>query len=231
VKRVTIAGDLRFDRDGALLFGGVLSAAEVAALADRLEPQITGRPGTRLKVEPDMATLLAADGAVGRVAAGLIGLDAIPVRAVLFDKSPDANWIVAWHQDRTIPVRERRETPGFGPWSTKDGVLHVAPPITVLEGMVTLRLHLDPVDADNAPLVVALGSHRFGYVPASEAAARAAHCAALVCKAAAGDVWAYSTPILHMSARSVGERRRRVLQVDSAAAPLPKPLQWRGIGA
>jgi predicted NAD/FAD-binding protein len=108
VKRVTTAGDLRFDRDGALLFGGVLSAAEVAALADRLEPQITGRPGTRLKVEPDVATLLAADGAVGRVAAGLIGPDAIPVRAVLFDKSPDANWIVAWHQDRTIPVRERR---------------------------------------------------------------------------------------------------------------------------
>jgi hypothetical protein len=231
VKRVTTAGDLRFDRDGALLFGGVLSAAEAAALADRLEPQITGRPGTRLKVEPDVATLLAADGAVGRVAAGLIGPDAIPVRAVLFDKSPGANWIVAWHQDRTIPVRERDETPGFGPWSTKDGVLHVAPPITVLEGMVTLRLHLDPVDADNAPLVVALGSHRFGYVQANEAAARAAHCAALVCKAAAGDVWAYSTPILHMSARSVGERRRRVLQVDYAAAPLPEPLQWRGIGA
>jgi hypothetical protein len=228
---VTTAGEPEFGRDGALLCGGVLGAGDAASLADRLEPQIAGRPGTRLRVEPDVAALLAAGGPVGRVAAGLIEPGALPVRAVLFDKSPDANWIVAWHQDRTICVRERHETPGFGPWSTKDGVLHVAPPISVLEGMVTLRLHLDPVDTDNAPLVVALGSHRFGYVPADEAAARAAHCAALVCEAAAGDVWAYATPILHMSARSVGDRRRRVLQVDYAAAPLPEPLEWRGIDA
>ena len=220
-----------FEREGALLFGGVLSAADAAALAARLEPQIAGRPGTRLKVDPDVAGLLDVDGAVGRVAAGLIGAGARPVRAVLFDKSPDANWIVAWHQDRTIPVRERHETPGFGPWSTKDGVLHVAPPIAVPEGMVTLRLHLDRVDVDNAPLIVATGSHRFGYVPADVAAARAAECPNLVCEAEPGDVWAYATPILHMSARSVGDRRRRVLQVDYAAAALPGPLEWRGIGA
>jgi len=223
--------DLEFHRDGALHFGGVLSAAEAASLVARLEPQITGRPGTRLRAEPDVAALLAADGAVGRIAAGLIGPGARPVRAVLFDKSPAANWIVAWHQDRTIPVRLRHETPGFGPWSTKDSVLHVAPPIAVLEGMVTLRLHLDPVDADNAPLVVAKGSHRFGYVPADVAAARASECPHLVCRAEPGDVWAYATPILHMSARSVGDRRRRVLQIDYAAAALPEPLEWRGIEA
>ncbi|NBW09466.1 MAG: phytanoyl-CoA dioxygenase [Caulobacteraceae bacterium] len=223
--------DLDFIRDGARLFGGVLTPAEAAALTERLEPQITGRPGARLQVEPDVAALLAADGPVGRVAASLIGPDARPVRAVLFDKSPDANWIVAWHQDRTICVRERHETSGFGPWSSKDGVLHVAPPIEVLEGMITLRLHLDAVDAENAPLVVATGSHRFGLVPADKAAPRAADCPNLVCEGKPGDVWAYSTPILHMSARSVGDRRRRVLQIDYAAAGLPEPLEWRGIGA
>jgi len=223
--------DPDFDRDGALLFGGVLSPVEAASLAGRLEPQITGRPGKRLQVDPDLAALLAAHGAVGAVAASLIGTGATPVRAVLFDKSPDANWIVAWHQDRTIPVRERREAPEFGPWSLKDGIQHVAPPITVLEGMVTLRLHLDPVDATNAPLVVSAGSHRLGYVPAGAAAMRAAEGPALVCLAEAGDVWAYSTPILHMSARSAGDRRRRVLQVDYAASPLPAPLEWRGIEA
>lgn len=226
-----MASELEFDRDGALHFRGVLNAVEAASLAKRLEPQITGRPGTRLKVDPDMATLLAADGPIGRIAAALIGEKAKPVRAVLFDKSPDANWIVAWHQDRTIPVRERHETPGFGPWSTKDEVLHVAPPIGVLEGMVTLRLHLDPVDTGNAPLVVAQGSHRFGSVSADVAAERATECRALVCEAEAGDVWAYSTPILHMSARATGSQRRRVLQIDYAATPLPEPLEWRGVEA
>jgi hypothetical protein len=222
--------DSDFQRDGALLFGGALSPAEAASLAERLEPQIKGRPGTRLRVAPEVAVLLAADGSVGRVAKNLIGPEAMPVRAVLFDKSPDANWIVAWHQDRTIAVCERHDTPGFGPWSIKDGILHVAPPISVLEGMVTMRLHLDPVDADNAPLVVATGSHRFGYVAADIAAERASECPNLVCEAAPGDVWAYSTPILHMSARSIGDRRRRVLQVDYASAPLPEPLEWGGIG-
>ena len=131
-----------------------------------------------------------ADGPVGRIAAGLIGPGAFPVRAVLFDKTPDANWIVAWHQDRTIVVRERVEVEGFGPWSTKDGLLHVAPPIGVLEGMATLRLHLDDCDDDNAPLRIALASHRLGYVPASDAGSRAEALPQHTCHATAGDVWA-----------------------------------------
>ena len=228
---MTTAGELDFDRDGVLHFSGGLCVAEAVSLAAKLEPQITARPGTRLKMESDVAAILAADGAVGRIAASLIGPKAAPVRAVLFDKSPAANWIVAWHQDRTITVRDRHETPGFGPWSTKDGVLHIAPPMSVLEGMVTLRLHVDPVDVNNAPLVVATGSHRFGHVAADVAAARADDRPHLVCEADAGDVWAYSTPILHMSARSSGDRRRRVLQIDYAAEPLPERLEWRGIVA
>lgn len=222
--------DLDFQRDGALLFSGVLSSAEAGSLADRLEPQITGRPGARLQLEPNLADRLSSEGTVGRIAARLIGPGARPVRAVLFDTSADANWIVAWHQDRTIPVRERHETPGFGPWSTKAGVLHVVPPISVLEGMATLRLHLDPVDAENAPLIVYKGSHLAGYVPADIAAKRAADGQIMVCEADTGDVWAYATPILHMSARSGGDRRRRVLQIDYAAGPLPAPLEWSGIG-
>ena len=181
-----------------------------------------------MRVESDVAALLV-DGAVGRVAKSLIGAHAMPVRAVMFDKSPNTNWNVAWHQDRTITVRERHEMPGFGPWSNKDGVLHVAPPISVLDGMVTLRLHLDPVDADNAPLVVARGSHRSGYVASAEASDRATERSNLVCEAKIGDIWAYSTPILHMSARSSGDRRRRVLQIDYASVLLPEPLEWRGI--
>jgi hypothetical protein len=228
---VPTASDQEFGRVGAVRIRGVLSALEVGSLVGRLEPQISRRAGVRLKVEPEVAALLAADGAVGRVAAGLIGTEARPVRAVLFDKSPQANWVVAWHQDRTIPIRERHEVQGFGPWSTKDGILHVAPPLSVLDGMVTLRLHLDPVDTGNAPLIVALGSHQFGYVPADLAAERAAACDFLTCEAEPGDVWAYSTPILHMSARSTGDRRRRVLQIDYAATTLPAPLEWRGIGA
>lgn len=223
------AADLTFAQDGAELFPMVLTAEEVAALREHLDPAIDGRPGCRLPGGDATGGLLAVDGPVVRLATALIGPGPFPVRAVLFDKTPDANWIVAWHQDRTICVRERVEAEGFGPWSTKDGLLHVAPPIGLLEGMATLRLHLDDCDDDNAPLKIALGSHRLGYVPAAEAAARAEALPPFVCHAAAGDVWAYSTPILHTSARSRADRRRRVLQVDYAAAPLPGGLEWRGL--
>lgn len=224
------ASDLDFERDGAALFPAAVTAIEILGLRDRLDPAIGGRPGRRLPDDNATGDLLAYNGAVGVIAAGLLGEASRPVRAVLFDKTPDANWIVAWHQDRTITVRERVEVDGFGPWSTKDGLLHVAPPIAVLEGMVTLRLHLDDCDDDNAPLRVALGSHRLGYVPAARAASEAEALPPHVCHAKAGDVWAYSTPILHMSERSRTPCRRRVLQVDYAAAPLPHGLDWRGLG-
>lgn len=222
------AADLDFARDGASLFSGVLSPSDVAGLCTRLDPAIDGRPGRRLPDDSAIGDLLAAGGLIGCIAAGLIGPGARPVRAVLFDKTPDANWIVAWHQDRTITVRERVDVEDFGPWSTKDGLLHVAPPISVLEGMATLRLHLDDCDDANAPLMIARGSHRLGYVPAAEAAAVATAMPLFVCHAEAGDVWAYSTPILHMSQRSRAAGRRRVLQVDYAANDLPGGLEWRG---
>ena len=30
-----------------------------------------------------------------------------PVRAIYFDKSPEANWLVSWHQDLTLTQRPR----------------------------------------------------------------------------------------------------------------------------
>ena len=76
-----------------------------------------------------------------------LGAAAFAVRALVFDKTPLANWKVAWHQDVTIPVTEYRECPGWGPWSRKAGTWHVRPPAEVLEGMLTVRLHLDDCGA------------------------------------------------------------------------------------
>lgn len=212
---------LDFKRDGAVFHAGVLDAATVEALR-ALDP---GGAGRRLSGDALAGRLGAADA----IARALIGAEARPVRAVMFDKTAADNWMVAWHQDRTVCVRQRIEMPGFGPWSVKQGLTHVAPPIAVLEGMATLRLHLDDCGPDNAPLLAALGSHRLGRVAASEAAATAAGFPVLECLAAAGDVWAYSTPILHASARAARPARRRVLQLDYAAIDLPGGLDWQGL--
>jgi Phytanoyl-CoA dioxygenase (PhyH) len=93
-----------------------------------------------------------------------LGKEWFPVRGILFDKFPEANWKVPWHQDVTIAVQNRIEADGFGPWSTKADVLHVQPPVTVLDKMLSLRLHLDPCGEENGALRVIPGSHRQGRI-------------------------------------------------------------------
>ena len=191
-----------------------------------LVPQ--GQAGVRLCGVPDLAALLAADGPIGGAAAEIIGMSARPVRALLFDKNAATNWALGWHQDRTIAVAARHRVPGFGPWTVKRGIVHVAPPFALLAKMVTLRVHLDAVDAANAPLLIAPGSHR-ALVSEAEIAGEVARRGLVACLADAGDLWVYATPILHASEAAGRPRRRRVLQIDYAAEALPSPLAWAGV--
>ncbi len=227
---MTQAGARSIAEDGAVHFAAALADGDLADLRRTADRALATGPGRRLNADAAFTPWIGPAGPVGLLAKMLLGDEARAVRAVLFDKTPEANWAVAWHQDRTIVVRERAEADGFGPWSLKDGLLHVAPPIGVLERMVTLRIHLDPCGPGNAPLKAALGSHRLGRVPAADAAARAGEHELAICLAKAGDVWAYATPILHASERAATPSRRRVLQIDYAAFDLPSPLVWLGVG-
>ncbi|MEO6216234.1 MAG: phytanoyl-CoA dioxygenase family protein [Sphingomonas sp.] len=219
---------LTFERDGAARFP--LAAVEILpgieAIASGLEPD---RTGIRLYGIDGLSALLAPGTAIGSVAAGAIGPAARPVRAILFDKTATANWSLGWHQDRTIVVAERCEVEGYDPWTIKAGLLHVAPPFELLARMVTLRVHLDSVSADNAPLLIAPGSHRAGRVAEHDIDAVVAACGVVTCLAERGDIWLYATPILHASEAATRPQRRRVLQVDYAAEDLPDGLEWLGI--
>lgn len=183
-------------------------------------------PGTRLDRLGVFTPFLAPSGPLAALASRLIGRPARPVRAIAFDKSPDSNWALGWHQDRTVNVAARAEVEGFGPWTVKQGQIHVQPPFALIANMVTLRIHLDPVTPDNAPLEIALGSHRAGLIAEPRVPEVVAASEVCACLADPGDVWAYATPILHASSRSVGANRRRVLQVDYSADTLPAPLEW-----
>lgn len=226
-----MGADLRMEPDGAALYAGALDPGWLSRLLPLAAHLPEGRAGERLAGGPDIAAAAGPGGPLGSIAASVLGSAARPVRAVLFDKTSASNWAVGWHQDRTILVRERVEAPGFGPWSNKQGLTHVEPPFAIMQGMITLRAHLDDCGPDNAPLLVAPGSHRLGRIPADQAAAVAGKLGQAVCLAGAGDVWCYATPILHASERSVRPRRRRVLQLDYAGADLPCGLHWRGLAA
>ena len=217
-----------FATDGLQLFKGVLRPC-IGALEAALAQCPQDGAGARLHGVEALRPLLASDGCIGAPAAKVLGPSSQPVRAILFNKSAEANWSLAWHQDRTICVRERREAPGFGPWTVKSGMVHVAPPFDLLTRMVTLRAHLDDVPTTNAPLLVAPGSHTQGRIAASDVAEVVRRCGTAACIAEAGDIWLYATPILHASNAASAPTSRRVLQVDFAGEQLPHGLEWFGL--
>jgi Phytanoyl-CoA dioxygenase (PhyH) len=223
----SLSDPLTLERDGAASFPGVAAPA-LPQLADLFDHHRGLTAGARLFDCPKLRHLLAGS-AVDALAAELIGPSARPVRALLLDKHHAANWGLGWHQDRVIAVRRCVDTAGFGPWSVKRGVPHVAPPWSVLAKLLTLRVHLDPVDDHNAPLLIVPGSHRAGIVSEPELDGMVERLGTQSCHAAPGDVWAYATPIIHASAPSRSAARRRVLQLDYAAFNLPDGLEWHGI--
>ncbi|MGZ2412631.1 phytanoyl-CoA dioxygenase PhyH [Sphingomonas sp. F9_3S_D5_B_2] len=217
----------RLERDGVALSPRLLSPGEIAIIE-----QLAGPPqgaGRRICANSELDRWLRT-GPVAQALRAAVGPSLRPVRAILFDKNPDANWGVGWHQDRTIAVRARVDLPGFSSWTTKSGITHVEPPFSVIEGMLTARIHLDPVVGENAPLLVAPGSHREGRIEEPGIRAVVQRCGRVACLAEPGDVWLQRSAILHASEKSRGCRSRRVLQVDFSNRELPRPLEWLGVG-
>ncbi len=214
------------DTHGFTILPAVLTPPALTACTDIIAPldtasHTTRRGGVRnlLTRCPDLAPVLD-DAGLPDLASETLCARAHLTRAILFDKSPDANWRLGWHQDTTIAVAERIDTPGFGPWSVKDGITHVRPPAHVLESMLTIRIHLDDTPANNGALEVLPGSHRHAFLDDGRIDRIAADTDPVVCACAAGDALLMRPLLLHRSARSrLPAARRRVVHLEYASAP------------
>jgi hypothetical protein len=71
--------------------------------------------GVRIRGNAALHPFLACDGAIGSMAASVLGPRCRAVRAIFFDKTAETNLSLGWHQDRTICVQQRIEVDGFGP--------------------------------------------------------------------------------------------------------------------
>lgn len=169
---------------------------------------------------------LAENGPPAELAASIFGGGSRPIKLTIFDKTPLANWKVPWHQDLTIAVASRVDIPGFGPWSVKDGVVHVQPPVEVLQQVLTIRLHLDDTPASNGALRVLPGTHRLGRLAVSQIATLRSGTVEVTCPVTAGGAMLMSPLLLHASSPAAVPRRRRVLHLEYSASPLPGGLQW-----
>ena len=212
------------EEQGFAVVPKVLSKAEREELIEQLGPASgAGRRGI-LELAP-IAKLSRSDRLLSLVRPHL-SAQPRPVRAIYFDKTAETNWLVTWHQDLTIAVRDKIDVPGFGPWSKKDGVPHVQPPVSLLEQMLTVRLHLDDCDESNGALRVIAGSHRSGRLAPERIRHLRNEQTASVCCVAAGDALVMRPLLLHSSGQSRTAGHRRVLHIEYAAFALPGGLQW-----
>jgi ectoine hydroxylase-related dioxygenase (phytanoyl-CoA dioxygenase family) len=168
---------------------------------------------------------LAASKAVREVMQTVLGPKCFAVRGIFFNKTQSLNWKVVWHQDLTIAVRKRREVDRFGPWTTKDEVLHVQPPAEVMNGMLAIRLHLDESGPDNGPLRVVAGSHRTGRLSAEKVGAWEKG-NSVTCTVPKGGALIMRPLLLHASSVCSIPMTRRVIHLEFAAIELPHGLEW-----
>jgi ectoine hydroxylase-related dioxygenase (phytanoyl-CoA dioxygenase family) len=160
----------------------------------------------------------------------VLGNAAFPVRSLLFDKTAEANWLVPWHQDMTICVAEKREVPGYGPWSIKAGQWNVQPPTTVLDKMLSVRVHLDPSDESNGPLRVIPGTHNQGRMN-PDAIRRAEKMSGVsICSVESGGVLLMKPLLVHASSAARDPAHRRVVHIDFADCDLDGGLIWQTRG-
>lgn len=210
---------------GFAVVPGVLSSDEMPWWRALFGP-MTGAGRRGLLAMPEVAAL-AGSARMLRLVRPHLPAKAVAVRAIYFDKSAEGNWLVPWHQDLTLAVRARVEAPGFGPWSTKEGIPHVQPPVELLERMLTVRLHLDDADETNGALRVLAGSHRSGRLSAGQIQGLRRERTEEVCVAKAGDALLMRPLLLHASGKSCSGRHRRVLHIEYAAFELPAGLEWQ----
>jgi ectoine hydroxylase-related dioxygenase (phytanoyl-CoA dioxygenase family) len=203
---------------GFAIVPAVFSHSEIDGLSSALEalPQKNSRAGARHLMSARVVRAIAEDKRMIGVASDQLSQPAVPFRATLFEKTPGANWLVAWHQDRALPLSDRIETRGWGPWSVKSGVHYAHAPAEALEKVVALRLSLDDSGRDNGPLRVLPGTESLGVLTDQQIATLAQEIAPIDCCVDAGGLIVMRPLVVHASSKAESNRPRRVLHVEYA---------------
>jgi len=213
------------ERDGIVTVPAALPSDEAEQLSDYLEPRVGAGAGDRGLHEDPVVRELATSGVAARLARHVLE-DAKVVRILYFDKNPEANWKVPYHQDVTIAVRERHEVEGFSGWSTKENMPHVRASGDVLAQMVAVRIHLDDCGPDNGPLRAIPGSHRDGKLLKAVVQELVSQRPEAEYTSPLGGAILMRALTLHASSQATSPRHRRVVHIEYATGDLPSPLAW-----
>ena len=227
----------RIDRDGYAVVPGVIGEAEALELIAAVTRAEDALPATLRRGQSvyGLRDLLGRVPEIRRVATGaairglvapVLGPGAFAVRGLWFDKTAEANWNLPWHRDLSVAVRTKSDAPGFTSWTRKAGIPHALAPTSVLEGMLTVRLHLDDAGPENGPLRVLPGTHRLGGRDPTEVGAWRDRVRPVECPVGRGGALLMRPLLLHASNAAESPRHRRVAHLEFASEALPGGLEW-----
>jgi Phytanoyl-CoA dioxygenase (PhyH) len=196
----------------------ILSQEECVRCRDSLiSPARQGsQAGVRNLMKHPAVAAVANDPRLLDIAGRALGRPPLPFRATLFEKSRKARWVVAWHQDRALPLESDFDSPEWGPWSHKEGVRYALAPEWALARVVALRVHLDSSMHDNGPLRVIPESHLAGVMSEAEVLEYAERHQPVECLVAQGGILLMRPLIVHASPKPRSTEPRRVLHIEYA---------------
>lgn len=215
---------MQFETSGYTVTRPLISEGECAVIIARLNA-LSGA-GTRNILQAPWCAELARDIANNPKITPLMPRAAAAVQCTLFEKSPSQNWLVALHQDVSIPVAARVEDPALQGWSFKEGILFVQPPASVLEQLVAVRIQLDECEGAEGALRVVAGSHIYGRMRNDAAYALRDRTGETVCPVPRGAALVMRPLILHASSKLTTTGTRRVLHFLFGSRHLPLRLEW-----
>lgn len=202
---------------GATIGKAFIDAALVERIKKKMKPILSNRSKpvarTNITAFPEVSEVLDTD-QVSTVLHTILDQPIEVAKVLLFDKTPDQNWALPWHQDTSIPTRVGDPLDDGAEIFMKDGVPHREAHSDELQRMLTLRLHLDDADENNGALRILPGSHQVGRLRQSQIQELFKTGTPHTCTVESGDLFMMRPLLVHQSHKSTVSARRRILHIE-----------------
>jgi len=218
---------MSFQEKGFAVFDNLLPSSECDDLASRVNLMGPQSAGSRCLLDHDWCRKAGDQLRVQLARHFDCVRRSVIVQCTYFHKADAKNWLVPWHQDRSISVLSQVESDELTGWSCKEEMTFVHGPEDVLASMFALRLHLDDSTLHNGPLRVLPGSHRNGTLSPEQMKQVRKSTPETTCVVPKGGVLVMRPLLLHASSKSTIPAPRRVLHFLFGPAQLPHGLAWR----
>jgi hypothetical protein len=220
---------LRLEKEGFAVVPVIVDDSHCDALARHVEARDNKDAGSRTLLGESWCVDLARQLRSNVKLQALMPCDAVAVQCTLFDKSPTKNWLVALHQDLSIPVKSRVDRADCSGWSEKDARVYVQPPVEVLKQLLAIRVHVDPCPAKSGALRVVPRSHTQGRLDSVRADELRTLNGEVVVPVPRGGALVMRPLLLHASSKASHPQPRRVLHFVFGPPSLPLGLEWQNV--